>query len=133
MLGHCHPAPVPWMFCVSFKWEWNIFPFEFLHPGENNFSHSLKIQGLKKCFLGPKSPILDCCGCISLAVQPLILIFPLPLKSRAEIILLCVHPKCNPTHRAAVILPRVGISAAVGGRARGMISPIIQSVVKYNT
>ena len=132
-LGQCHPAPVTWMFCVSFKWEWNIFPFEFMHPGENNFSHSLKILGQKKCFLGPKSPILDCYDCISFAVHLLILICSLPQNSRAEIILACVHPKCDPAQRTAVVLPHVGIPTIVGGRARGRICPIMQSTIKYNT
>lgn len=127
-----YPAPVTWMFCISFKGEWNIFPFEFMHPGENSFSRSLKILR-QKWFLGPKSPILDCYDSISYAVHLLILICSLSLNSRAEIILACVHPKCGPAHRTAVVLPHVGISAIVGGRARGRICPIMQSTIKYNT
>lgn len=51
-----------------------FFPFEFMHPGENSFSHSLKFLGQKNCFLGPKSPMLDCYGCIFFSVHLLILI-----------------------------------------------------------
>lgn len=75
------------MFCVSFKWEQNILPFEFMHPGEDSFSHSLKALGQKKCFLGPKSPILDYYDCISFAIDLLVLICSSLKNSRAEIIL----------------------------------------------
>lgn len=51
-----------------------FFPFEFMHPGENSFSHSLKFLGQKNCFLGPESPMLDCYGCIFFSVHLLILI-----------------------------------------------------------
>lgn len=132
-LGQYHPAPVTWMSCVSFKWEWNIFPFEFMHPGETSFSHFLKILGQKKCFLGSKSPILDFYDCISFAVHLLILICSMPLNSKAEIILGCVHPEYDPARKTAVVLPHVGVSTIVGGKARVRICPIIQSTTKYNT
>lgn len=132
-VGQCHPALVTSMFCVSCKWECNIFPFEFMYPGENHFSHPLKILGQKKCFLGPKSHILGCCDCISFAVNLLILICSSPRNCRAEITLACVHPKCNPAHTTAGVVPHVGISTTVGGRARVRICPIMQSTIKCNT
>jgi len=59
-------------------------------------------------------------------VHLLILIYSLPQNSRAEITLACVRDKCNPAHRTAVLLPYVGISTIVGGRARGRIYPVMQ-------
>lgn len=128
-LGQCHPATVTWMFCLSYKWEWNILPFDFMYPGENIFSHSLKILGQTRCFLGPKSPILSCYACISFAMHQLILVCSLPQNSRAEIIPACVHPKSSAAHRTAVVLLNVGISTLLGGRALGRTCVI--SAIKY--
>lgn len=132
-LGLCHPAPVTWMLWVSFKWEWNILPLEFRYPGENSFSHLLKILGQIKSFLGPRSPTLDCYDYVSFAVPLLILICYLPQKSREEITFAYVLHKCDPAHRIAVVLLHVDISTIIGGRARGSICPIKHGTIKYKT
>lgn len=127
----CHPSTVTWMFPLSYKWEWNIFPFDFLYSGENSFSHSLKILGQKSCFLGPKSPILNCSACISFAMHQLILDCSLPWNSRVEIIPAYVHSKSNAAHLTAGALLHVGISILVDGRALGRTCLI--SAIKYIT
>lgn len=78
-----------------YKWEWNIFPFDFMCSGENSFNHSLKILGQKRCFLGPKSHILNCSAFISFVINWLILGCSLLWNSRVEIIPACVHSKSN--------------------------------------
>lgn len=129
-VGQCHPALATSMLCVSCKQECNIFPFEFMYPRENHFSHPLKILGQKNCFLGPKSHILGgCYDCVSFAVNLLIFTCSLPQNFRAEITHACVHPKSYPAHRTAVVVPHVGITTIIGGRARGRICPIIQSTI----
>lgn len=130
-LGQCHPATEAWMLYLSYKWEWNILHFDFMYPGENSFSHSLKILGQKRCFPVPKSPILSCYACISFVMHQLILVCSLPQNRRAEITPTCVHPKSNAAHRTAVVLLHAGISTLVGGRALGRICLI--SAIKCNT